>query len=1375
MSETARRLAALSPGQREALLARLREEAAPARAAAASPEVPAIPAGLFDPHQPSPLSETQAAFWMGGSGLFDLGGSSANVYVEYEFAGDAGEIAGRLSPVIARAVARHPMLRTVVSADGMQRVLAETPPYEVEMVDLGRTSGDVLESHLESSRDRLRYSRHPAGRWPLFDMALFQLPEERIRFQARFDAMLVDGTSRTLLIDELIRGVLESVAGTPSAPPPLEVTYFDFVRALGAFRDSAARQRSRAYWLARLPSLPPAPRLPLAHDFGPGTVPRIVWRNVPVLAPAPWAALCRRAAQRGLTPSGIGTALLAETLRTWSEEPSFTLGLAGAYHPPVHPQIREVIGTFSTLYLLEAEEGSGPFAERARRLQDRLNTDLDHQHFSGHEVLRELNRSRRSGGRATLPIHFTSVLSSGAAPEQDTAPQEPPVETAGPPPGESALRQIELMIAMPQVLLLWVLGEAPDRSLFLASQAVEELFPPDLVPDLIAGYTRLAARLAEDEAAWSEPRPLRLPAAACEEPRVPATAVWGLGPGDRLLALSPPGSGLALCEAEASREAGAAVVVPAADRRTPEALAALAVRERVTVWSSAPALLEAALHRMETDPGLVPRTLRRVLLHRDRVPAGLPARLRALGLDVQAFATWGTAQVPLAAAGPIEETGTGSFPPLRAAAGWRLDVLDRDRVPRPTWVPGDLYLGGGAADTPPAPTGERARRLPDGRIELLGGEPPPPVEALGYGADPGRVETALQRHPAVRHAIVAWRGAERRLVAWLLLRSGRAPSDEALRDHLRADFPEHLLPSVFVRLDELPLTPGGSVDRSALTVPAADPRPAAGPRDAAWSPRETELAALWEEVLGHRPAAPDDDFFDLGGNSLLATRLLGRTAARFELDEPLARFLDRPTLACLAELVDRAQAEKQRAQAAERAPLRRLSHAVAALRSRIFPPPTHPDYGMRLYVLLWFSQFVSGVGTGLGSFALGVWVYRQNASATQYSMFAFVATCTGLLVGPLAGVLADRWDRKRLILVGDSGAAVMTSLMAVALYTGHMRLWHVYIIAVVMVGFGALQGPALVASVSQLVSRRQLARASGMTQAAGIATGLICPPLSGALVPLIGYHGVIAIDITTFLFAFAVILFIPLPRPAATAASRQRRSLLGDFRFGWDYLRQRPGLLSLLWVFAVTNFAFSIVQVLLTPLILSFGSATNLGFVNMATAAGGLIGSLALSFWGGPRNRAAGVLLFLLLQAPILLLGALQPNVLLIAAACFIFTALSPLIGGLSQAIWQSKVAHQVQGRVFAIRGLFVSATAPVAFLLAGPLADRVFEPLMAPGGALAGTVGQIIGVGKGRGVGLLFIALGLFIMVVVALFSLNPRLRKVESEVPDAVSGAAD
>ncbi|HSN85612.1 MAG TPA: hypothetical protein VL025_02590 [Thermoanaerobaculia bacterium] len=206
----------------------------------------------------------------------------------------------------------------------------------------------------------------------------------------------------------------------------------------------------------------------------------------------------------------------------------------------------------------------------------------------------------------------------------------------------------------------------------------------------------------------------------------------------------------------------------------------------------------------------------------------------------------------------------------------------------------------------------------------------------------------------------------------------------------------------------------------------------------------------------------------------------------------------------------------------------------------------------------------------------------------------------------------------------------------------------------------------------------------------------------------------------------------------------------------------------------MTNFSISIVQVLLTPLILSFGTATELGTVQSAGVAGALIGSVALSLWGGPRKRVLGILLFVLLKAPILLLGALQPSVALIALASFLYMGLNPFTSGLSQAIWQSKVEHDIQGRVFAMRGLISMAMAPLAFLLAGPLTDRVFEPLLAVGGPLADTaVGRLIGVGPGRGTALLFVSVGCLILFSVAAAALSPRLRHVEEELPDAAEAS--
>ena len=1438
MNEAEQRIASLSPRQRELLIRKMRERGRPP-AAPRTPEIPRIPDGPVDRHAPVPPTDFQESLWLSRSGIFDLGGSGANVYLEYEFPGIVSQLAAGLNDALRALSERHEILRTVMLPDGQLQLLSQVPPYEVAAEDLSGRGAERIEQRRLEIREEMRYANRPPDRWPLFAIVLHQLDDNKIRLHARFDLILIDGAARGMLLMELVQ-----ILNVPNQPlPELDVSFLDHARAVAAFRETETYARAHAYWMERLPHVPPPPVLPLARALAPEDVPRVVKREPEVLGAEDWQALCGRAARAGITPTTAVTAAFAEVLRSWSAAPDFSVGFGGTYRPPIHPHIERALGSFTIIHLLALEDGPGSFLDRARRLQERIAADLDHQEVSGHQVLREYNRLHRSGARSAMPIQLNSAVGYGSSPQAAAAPPaspEAPALEGGTQPAprpriQVDLTEVDLLASLPQVLLFWVVLVNPQGGLSLVSQAVEEVLPGELVPEMIEAYRGLLSRLATLDAAWSEERPAQqgrsrqeaLPAGPAPDeaedlyrrieeqartsPEAPALITpdgtltyreildrgllaalapalvpdgeplpagtgaalldllrrLELGPGDRLLSLAPTGSGLAQADLLVSLAAGAAVVLPApGEERDPARLAALAARHRVTVWSSPPALLEAVVTHAEGRRRAAFPPLRLALLHREAAPSTLAARLGALCRGARLAFTWSSPEVPLTAvAGPFAAAdpaaAEAAFEPL---AGRRLQILDARGVQRPAWALGELWAGG--PDGPLARTGERAQLLPDGRIALWGPGTPPPPEALGYGAETRFVESALQRHPALRHALVEWRagGPRGRLLAWVLPRPGRPPSAEALRRHLRATgLPAHLVPDSFTFLERLPLTADGAVDRSLLPPPS--PEPAAAQR--AWGKVETELAALWEEVLGRRPTTLDDDFFLSGGDSVAAVRLLARVTRRWGRNVDPGELFARPTLGRLAEVLKRTPKERQAW--AERFPLRHVNRLLGDVRNRILPPTTSPAYGMRAFILLWISQFVSGVGTGLGSFALGVWIYRQNASATQYAMMPFVATCTALLIGPLAGVLADRWDRRRLILFGDTGAAVMTGLMALALFTGQMRLWHVYIIIFFMIGFSTLQGPAMAASVSMLVPRRQLARMGGLHQASAIAIGLVCPPLSGALVPLIGYHGVILIDVATFFFAFLVLVIIRLPRPVADREQRERRSILGDLLFGWRYLQERPGLLHLLTLFVATSFCFGIVQVLLTPLILSFGSATELGTVQAATAAGGLLGSLALGLWGGPRRRVLGILLFMLIQAPILLLGGLQPSVALIAVATFVFSGLSPFIGGLSQAIWQSKVAHAVQGRVLAIRGAIGGAAAPLAFLLAGPLADRVFEPLMAPGGALAGSVGQIIGVGRGRGVGLLFMTLGLFIMLIVILFSLSPRLRRVESEVPDA------
>jgi len=210
----------------------------------------------------------------------------------------------------------------------------------------------------------------------------------------------------------------------------------------------------------------------------------------------------------------------------------------------------------------------------------------------------------------------------------------------------------------------------------------------------------------------------------------------------------------------------------------------------------------------------------------------------------------------------------------------------------------------------------------------------------------------------------------------------------------------------------------------------------------------------------------------------------------------------------------------------------------------------------------------------------------------------------------------------------------------------------------------------------------------------------------------------------------------------------------------------------LLIYFALVNFLLNFSAVLTGPLVLSFAAANALGLVQMASGAGMLVGSVIMSAWGGPARRIHAVIGFITLSAFGLLLAGVRPAALFPTAGLFLLLFCVPLASGPSQAIFQSKVAAAVQGRGFAMRNMISRSMMPLAFLLAGPLADYVFEPLMRPGGALASSfVGSLLGIGPGRGIGLMFSLSGIALIGASLLTLSNRRIRLVEDELPDVIT----
>lgn len=436
------------------------------------------------------------------------------------------------------------------------------------------------------------------------------------------------------------------------------------------------------------------------------------------------------------------------------------------------------------------------------------------------------------------------------------------------------------------------------------------------------------------------------------------------------------------------------------------------------------------------------------------------------------------------------------------------------------------------------------------------------------------------------------------------------------------------------------------------------------------------------------------------------------------------------------------------------------------------PHSTTP--GLTHFGIIWLGQLVSLIGSALTTFALGVWTYQQTGATTRFALLSLCAVLPGILLAPLAGALVDRWDRRWAMIFSDTGSGVSTLILALLLLTDQLAAWHIYLGILVSAIFGAFQWPAYSAAVTMLVPQEQLGRANGLIQIAFAAGQLLAPLLAGVLIGQIGVGGIMIIDSATFLFALATLAVVRIPRPPRTAeGAAAAGSLLSEAAYGWRYVLARPGMLGMLLFSALTNFSMGVVEVVITPLVLSFASATVLGTVLSIGGSGMLIGSIVMSIWGGPRRRMYGLFGFTLLQGLALFVGGLRPAAPLIAAAAFVFLFSAPMIIGCSQAIWQSKVAPDVQGRVFAVRSMVSWSSLPLAYLSAGPLADGIFEPLMARDGALASNLGPLIGSGPGRGIGLLIMLLGLFTMLVTLAGSLYPRLRLVEDELPDIVLAA--
>lgn len=428
---------------------------------------------------------------------------------------------------------------------------------------------------------------------------------------------------------------------------------------------------------------------------------------------------------------------------------------------------------------------------------------------------------------------------------------------------------------------------------------------------------------------------------------------------------------------------------------------------------------------------------------------------------------------------------------------------------------------------------------------------------------------------------------------------------------------------------------------------------------------------------------------------------------------------------------------------------------------------------MNIFFKVWLGQLISSLGSGITGFALSVWVFQTTGSTSLFALAALAATLPDLVLAPIAGVVADRYDRRLIILLCEIGGLVCALLASWLLFAGHSNVWLICLLVAGTSVFNAFRTPAWNASISMLVPPERLNQANGMVQMSQALSMLASPLIAGFLVGLIGVHGVILIDVASFALATVSLMLVRFPA-LPPKEGQAKSSAVAEMLEGWNYVRERAGLMGLLvFIFAV-NFFTGMAQVSITPLVLSVSTAAVLGTIMSVGGVGMLAGSVLMSAWKGPARKINGVIGFTVLCGLCLSGFALFPVGPLIAIPCFLMMLSVPFILGLYQSIWQRKVAPHLQGRVFALLGMVARLASPLTYLLVGPLTDNVVEPLMAADGALATSLGAIIGVGKGRGSALLLLLEGAMLVGVALASYLAPSIRNVEEDLPDSVTEEA-
>lgn len=423
------------------------------------------------------------------------------------------------------------------------------------------------------------------------------------------------------------------------------------------------------------------------------------------------------------------------------------------------------------------------------------------------------------------------------------------------------------------------------------------------------------------------------------------------------------------------------------------------------------------------------------------------------------------------------------------------------------------------------------------------------------------------------------------------------------------------------------------------------------------------------------------------------------------------------------------------------------------------------------FMILWFGEFISAIGSGLTAFGFGVYVYQQTGKASHVALVTLCAFLPGFLLTPVAGVFADRYDRRLLMVLGDSLSALGLIFILICMLQGKANTFQICLGVGISSIFSFLLEPCYKATVTDLLSEEEYTRASGMIQLAGAAKYLISPVMAGFLLSVSDIKLLIWLDICTFFITAASTLAVRKgivsksgPKDVELKQNRKdNQSFAQDITEGWFAITENKGVFILVLVSSVITFFLGFIQTLSTPMILAFSDSNTLAMIQTISALGMLISSMVISM-GLIKKNYLKKLVFSLFGAGIFMAGfGLRENRILICASGFLFFAMLAVANTNIDFLARTHIKNECQGRAWGLIGIISQLGYILSYIFSGLLADYIFTPLLLDGGKLSKTIGRIIGTGSGRGAGLLIVISGILLSAVSVVLYPIKAVQKLE------------